>query len=403
MLRPMRKLVGPLWLLLAIFLGCGGDDGGGAPSGPAVPVKVMTRNLYLGADLLPVVTTKTIEEIPPAVAALWTKMLASDIPARAKQLAAEIATAQPDLVGLQEAVIFYKQSPGDFSFAKPEVNAKDVAFDFVKLLLDELTMRGTEYQTAVILENTDVELPAADPAVPFDVRMTDRDVILAKKSVAVSNPMTAHYKHDLIFSIPFLVGNGPQVHLMRGLSRVDAVVGGAHFTFANTHLEVGSGGSNVQASAALKALQEGQAADLLELLAPVTGPVVLVGDFNSAAVATPTTTMSYRLIANAFTDAWSGLYPGMPGFTCCLDITAPAPMLGERIDIVFYRGGVKAQSAEVLGADPAKHMAGAPWPSDHAGVAASIEVPGGSGTGGAGGSSGAGGTSGTGGAGGKKY
>jgi hypothetical protein len=151
------------------------------PSGPPVSVKVMTRNLYLGADLIPVVAAMTVEEIPAKVALLWKTMLASDLPGRAKLLADEIAAAQPDLVGLQEAVVFYKQTPGDFSFAAPAVNATDVQFDFVQLLLTELQARGTEYVAAVVSKNTDVELPAADDVQPFDVRMTDRDAILVRK------------------------------------------------------------------------------------------------------------------------------------------------------------------------------------------------------------------------------
>jgi endonuclease/exonuclease/phosphatase family metal-dependent hydrolase len=346
------------------------------PSGPPVTVKVMTRNLYLGADLIPVVTSMTIEEIPMKVAALYKTMQASDIPARAKALADEIATAEPDLVGLQEAVVFYKQVPSDFNFAAPALNADKVEIDFVQLLLDELMARGKEYVTAVISKNSDVEFPAADDVQPFDVRMTDRDVILARKGARVetANPMATLYPTHLKFSIPIGSPTGVPVDLVRALARVDATVAGARFTFANTHLEVGSGGNNPQAQALLAPLQEGQARDLLNLLKPVNGPVVLVGDFNSAADGS--TTMSYATVAGSFSDAYAKLNPGMPGFTCCTDIMAPTFTATTRIDLVFFRGGVGAQAIEYVGTDPAKRTPSGLWPSDHAGVVATLQVPG---------------------------
>jgi exonuclease III len=70
----------------------------------------------------------------------------------------------------------------------------------------------------------------------------------------------------------------------------------------------------------------------------------------------------------------------MPGFTCCTDITSPTSMSGERIDIVFVRGGVTPQAAEIVGVDPAKRTAAGLWPSDHAGVVATLQVPGGAAT-----------------------
>jgi endonuclease/exonuclease/phosphatase family metal-dependent hydrolase len=382
MLRPMRARSAWLSLVpLFVVLGCGGDDNGGGatPAGPGVPLKVMSRNLYLGADLLPVVASTTVEDIPVQVAALWKTMEASNLPERAKLLADEIAAAKPDLIGLQEAVIFYKQVPSDFSFAAPQVNATEVAYDFVQLLLTELATRGVEYVTAATSVNTDVELPAADKdTTPFDVRLTDRDVILARKGLQVLSQQTGTFQSHLKFTIPFGVPMGAPVDLVRGYARVEAELNGARFTFANTHLEVGGGGGNDQAKALLGPLQEGQAHDLLTLLMPVTGPLILVGDFNSAADGS--TTMSYGIIAARFNDAYARVNPGMPGFTCCSAIDGAQSMANQRIDIVFYRGGVDAKTVEIVGTDPAKRSMSGLWPSDHAGVVANVEVPGGTGS-----------------------
>ena len=189
-----------------------------------------------------------------------------------------------------------------------------------------------------------------------------------------ANPMATLYPTHFKFNIPLGSQTGVPVDLVRGLGRVDATVAGARFTFANTQLEAGGGGNNEQAKALLAPLQEGQARDLLNLLKPVAGPVVLVGDFNSAA--DKTGTMSYATVAGSFSDAYAKLNPGMPGFTCCTDIVAPAPAPTSRIDIVFFRGGVSAQSIELVGVDPAKRSPAGLWPSDHAGVVATLQVPG---------------------------
>jgi endonuclease/exonuclease/phosphatase family metal-dependent hydrolase len=385
------RLAGLLPMIATLGCGGGGGGGGGGPSDGGVPVKVMSRNLYLGADLLPVVTAMTVDQIPMQVAALWKSMKASDLPGRAKLLADEIAAAKPDLVGLQEAIVFYKQFPSDFE-THPTPNATTVEFDYVQTLLAELSARGTEYVAAVVADHTDVELQADDPGGRFDVRMTDRDAILVRKDRMSSNPQKMLFPTHLQFNVPFGT-NGPLVNLVRGLTRVDAVIDGAPLTFANTHLEVGGGGNNPQAAQVLGPLQENEASDLVKMLGTVTGPLVLVGDFNSAA--NGSTTHSYATVAASFTDAFAKLNPGVPGFTCCTDITAPASMAGERIDIVFYRGGVSAQSVELVGTDSSKKTAEGLWPSDHFGVLATLQLPGGTSTGG--------GTGGAGGGGGKKY
>src|SRR4051794_1286241 len=80
----------------------------------ARPVKVMTRNLYLGADLNPPIRAAlSAPDLPSAVAAfgtanahLWSIVQQTNFPARAKLLAAEIDRYQPDLIGLQEVALW---------------------------------------------------------------------------------------------------------------------------------------------------------------------------------------------------------------------------------------------------------------------------------------------------------
>jgi len=59
--------------------------------------------------------------------------------------------------------------------------------------------------------------------------------------------------------------------------------------------------------------------------------MILVGDFNSAADGS--TTKTYHMATQAFSDSWPRVNASDPGFTCCTDITAAALSPTERIDM----------------------------------------------------------------------
>lgn len=74
--------------------------------GPAVlaatsgrELTVMTRNLYLGGDLLIVAAPGTQPPIPVRVAQLWQQIVASNFPQRAGVIAREIEAASPHFWG----------------------------------------------------------------------------------------------------------------------------------------------------------------------------------------------------------------------------------------------------------------------------------------------------------------
>src|SRR6266513_2630937 len=77
--------------------------------------RVMTRNLYLGANLDAIVKAKSLPEALNAVAAGWAQVQANDFPTRARAIAREIAAAKPDFVGFQELTLYRMQTPADFT------------------------------------------------------------------------------------------------------------------------------------------------------------------------------------------------------------------------------------------------------------------------------------------------
>lgn len=321
-------------------------------------VTVMTRNLYLGANIFRITEATSAEDIPVIAAEIFSIMEANDFPARAGALAAEIEAADPDLVGLQEVELYRIQDPSDYVTGTTAPNATEVHLDFLAVLLDSLDARGLDYTVASQVQNADVELPAARTQTEFfDVRLTDRDVILARSDVVTSGEGGAGFNTI----VPYEVVPGDTVWFDRGYTWADVTVEETQFTFVNTHLEISAGGQ-------LTPFQAAQATELVDQFAAAT-PVVLVGDFNTGPGDHP-----YGILTGAFTDAWASVGAG-EGFTCCQgEFLSTTGDLSSRIDLVLFRGAVSALSAEVVGDELADRTPSGLWPSDHAGVVATLRV-----------------------------
>ena len=107
----------------------------------------------------------------------------------------------------------------------------------------------------------------------------------------------------------------------------------------------------------------------------VLEPVIVVGDFNSDPEDAGSDGDTYRNFADDYTDAWTAV-SGAPGLTCCQDpdIRNTPSDLESRIDVIFFRGDATATSADVVGEEAAAMTASGVWPSDHAGVVATLTV-----------------------------
>ncbi|MGK7312332.1 MAG: hypothetical protein ACN0LA_08825, partial [Candidatus Longimicrobiales bacterium M2_2A_002] len=126
-------------LLGAALLSTACDDG--TDVGTTAEVTVMTRNVYLGADIFRLTEATSPEDIPVIAAEIFATMQANDFPARAGALAAEIEAANPHLVGLQEMELYRTQDPSDYITGNTSVNATDVFLDFLAVLQDSLAAR----------------------------------------------------------------------------------------------------------------------------------------------------------------------------------------------------------------------------------------------------------------------
>jgi endonuclease/exonuclease/phosphatase family metal-dependent hydrolase len=333
----------------------GGRTGRGPSiSGAGRGLGVLSRNLYLGADITRAFQAATPSEFVAATTAIWAMVNRNDFHVRAEALADEIAEVRPALVGLQEAYLWRAQDPGDLATGGT-TPATTVVFDYVAELLAALADRGLRYEVAAEVELFDFEAPIATGQ---DVRATDRGVILARAGVKTANPV------GQVFStlLPVQVA-GQTITVPRGWVSVDVMHRGAWVRFVSTHLE-----------AFAPEVRDAQAAELAAALAEEARPVILAGDLNSA----PGTGGEAVLAGAGFDDVWAALNPETEGNTCCWleDLTVPsppAPPLSERIDYVLTRGELLPLDAEVLGEEDEDRVGGL-WPSDHAGVLARVRV-----------------------------
>ena len=337
----------------------------------AKTVTVMTRNLYVGVDLLPAIAAIAggdPEQIVAAVSETWAKVKFTDFPARAESLAREIAGSEPDLIGLQEAELWRSQTPADFVMG----NAKHVEYDFVQILLDALKARGLRYEVVAEETGFDAEFPGfLSPRAKklSDIRLTDREVILARTDLELFNAQTGHFETNIGYPI------SPDFTfvLQRGWASVDARVKDRTFRFVTTHLESDAEG-----------VREAQAIEIVLGPANTALPVILVADANSNA--NDASSAAYATwIGAGFTDAWFEANPGGFVSTCCADElllseTLPVSTDDEgRIDLVLYRGAgdFGTLGIELLGnqaTDKVFNGTALLWPSDHAGVAAKLQI-----------------------------
>jgi endonuclease/exonuclease/phosphatase family metal-dependent hydrolase len=327
----------------------------------ATALRVMTRNMYLGADLDPIFAAPA-DQLPIVAGQVWARIQASDLPRRAGAIADEIIRNSPDVVGLQEVVQYRVQSPGDAVLGGATLATAN-KFDFLQLLLDSLSARGQTYNVVAANINSDVELPVytGSGPLPFDdVRFTDRDVMIARAGVQVSN--AAHGTYAANVPVPTPAGVITQ---LRGWTSADVTMGGLTLSLFSTHLEV-QGFAPVQAA---------QLQELLGVIASKTTPVVLMGDLNSAADGTQTPTYG-SLISAGFSDTWQ--HPGNPGFTCCNlpDLSNPQATFDQRLDLVLTRGFTKVNATNtIIGNNVGDRVRSGIWPSDHAGVVVKLEIP----------------------------
>ena len=365
-------------------------------------VKVMTRNLYLGADVG--IAMDLIPNLSAAAQFMWDQVKKTDFNKRAPRLAAEIIAKNPDVVGLQEATIW---------FCKKNLLSKRIeVFNFTKQFLAATKAQGSEYVLAQKDGITALNTGFSIAAVPFITMVHDPETfqpLFGQDSAACGFEIAdaLAIRADLADKV-LKVGNSEYeqkytivptiMSIYRGYTWADIQIGNSPVRFVTTHLE-SLWDENKVPNAAIQAKQ------LLADLINTKNPIIVMGDFNSdprdprmpanpnpgeqpvASDACPAGTSkcnAYLLMTEAgYTD--SGPDPLLPeNYTWGMNalLTGPDPVrlkvaeqLGnragytDRLDYVFVKNGVTVSSATLVGASAPNNLN-----TDHAGVVALLEI-----------------------------
>jgi endonuclease/exonuclease/phosphatase family metal-dependent hydrolase len=361
------------------------------------PIKVMSRNLYLGADVG--VALAKIPNMPAAAQFMWDQVQQTDFSKRKKILAEEIRAESPDVIGIQEATIWYCKA--HFWSKKTEV------FNFTTELLAEL---GGDY---IIAEKNGVT--ANNPGysigpIPFLTKVHDPitfqtlfgqndadcgfqigDALLIKKSLSQYVNQVGNSEYKAVYKVvPTLM------EIYRGYSWADITVQGTNVRFVTTHLE-----SLWDANKVPKAAD--QARQLVEDLKNTKSPIVVIGDFNSdprdprsldapnpgeqptvsknCPAGTPVCN-AYKVMREAgYTDSGPDASdPNTYSWGMNASLTGPdaeraqaAKKMGnnfgftDRLDYIFVKNGIRVLTSKIIGQ-------AAPYGTDHAGVVTELNI-----------------------------
>ena len=312
-------------------------------------VKVMTQNMDAGSDLLFFFVTDPVT----ATQLTYQELLATDFIGRAQLLADQIVINQPYLISLQEVTLWQTISAtGD-----PSVLA-----DQLDLIMDALAVRQQQYKVVASQNLTDIIAPLGDGSY---VRFLDRNVILARTDLKKSELKLSNVRSGIYEATISPVPGFPEP--LNGWLSVDAKIRGKKLRFFATHLE-----SPISQNDPTQVLQ---GLELIEIMQQSELPVILAGDLNSDASGLgigPDQTPTAQMIVEAgYADTWQTLHSGEPGFTWPLyleDVLAvfPVDLFLERIDLIF------ARDLEILDVTVVGNSS--PFPSDHAGVVATLEI-----------------------------
>jgi hypothetical protein len=207
------------------------SSGSAVLADPCGPIKVMTHNLFVGADFKSLLAARTQSEFSQAVTTSYQAILATKPAERMAAVAREIATLEPDLVGLQEAGILRTGT------ARP---ATKIEFDFVEILLAELIKLKQNYALVAVMHGLDAE---AASTLGFNVRFTIQNVILVRSDhpnckFDLSNFRVQRYLAQHFILTPIGLVTNPS-----GWAAVDIAVANRRLRFVTTHLAITPNGN----------------------------------------------------------------------------------------------------------------------------------------------------------------
>ncbi len=328
-------------LLMCCVVAAGSAASGPRGAGPRITV--MTWNIFTGGDFVGT----------PDLGDIFESVRATDFHQRAARIARIIDQQRPHIVCLQEVARW--QTEGFIGDDEEDIN-------FITILQNALLTRGLVYDLAGSLDTIDFGAPGEVDGDIVDVHWTERIVILARHSsqLQVNVVRTRRFSDTFTIQIPAI----DDLEFQRGWIAADITFRGRKARYVCTHLEA--------LSPIVRQAQTTQLIDWLDGTNP-NMPVIVMGDLN----ALPASNDYLQFINAGYADAWLDNHGLFEGPTCCqdADLLNGESHLATRIDHVLIRGNISVISTLRAGhrqADrtPVDDL----WPSDHAGVVATLRL-----------------------------
>ena len=208
-------------LLLAVLVGLGAVGLRPAWANPPQHAQrhltVATYNLYLGADLTPLFSAPTPQELMQRAGQIYSNVVKTEFPSRAEAIAKLLAANPPDVAGLQEVSLWETGPIG---------GPLSPSYDFLELLLAALARHGLAYRP--VATNVNFTSDPTPISTTTTARLTDRDVIIARTDLPnsrlkVSNPESHNFTATLV--IPSAIP-GLSFRVPRGWSAVEVKLRG---------------------------------------------------------------------------------------------------------------------------------------------------------------------------------
>jgi len=241
-------------------------------------VTVMSRNIYLGADVS--VALALIPDMPSAAQFMWEQVAATDFDSRVDSLAAELVQNRPDVVGIQEATQWMCR-PSWFG-------SSTVVYDFLQQLLDAAEQAGTPYVIAEQGGSQAMNPGYSIPPIPGLTTVSDPetfqpifgadevacgftigDAILVRADLADSISAVGTGDYEAKYVVAPVIFEVP-----RGYSWADLQLPQGPVRIVTTHLE----SAWVPGAAPPSTLQ---AKELIDTTKNWSMPLVVLGDFNA--------------------------------------------------------------------------------------------------------------------------
>jgi endonuclease/exonuclease/phosphatase family metal-dependent hydrolase len=332
-------------LIAAAALSAAGDALA-SPSGPDPSpgtVTFMSRNLYLGANLLPIAGAQPGAPSQQAVAGALAHLKASQPAARMRLVAREIAQAKPDLVGLQEVSV-WRTGPSSQS-----PHSGRVVADYLATIMAELKRLHAPYRVVARRLSLDLHGPSS-PTTTVDFQ--DGNAVLARTGVQVSQVHAADFHHLLTIPTNAL----GTVTVKRSWIELHADANGAQLRFVDTHLEAYSATTRLQ-----------QAQELVAGPLHTRQETVLVGDLNSGPkLSSPDDRKPFAALTAA---GYADERTSVPN--CCLNDDLKTGTWDHIVDHVMARPRVPLVRSYITGRETTPQGL---HPSDHGGLVSTLRL-----------------------------